>query len=147
MNLFNTLSTYRISTSILLVFVLLFIVPSCSRKIEFETSSVVPAARGTVKVKSDDNKNNAIKIELINLAEPERLDPPHKLYMVWMTTDQGVTKNLGQIKTSTHTFSKTLKASFEAVTTFVPSKIFITAEDNANVETPGWPIVLSTNKF
>lgn len=147
MNLFSNFATHKISVTFILAMATLFIVPSCSRKIEFETSSVVPAARGTVKVKSDDNKNNAVKIELINLAEPERLDPPRQMYMVWMTTDQGSTKNLGQIKTSTHTFSKTLKASFEAVTTFNPTKIFITAEDNANVETPGWPVVLTTGKF
>ena len=147
MNLFSTMSTYKTSVTFILALATLLLAPSCNRKIQFETSSIVPAARGTVKVKSDDNKNNAIKIDLINLAEPERLDPPRQMYMVWMTTDQGSTKNLGQIKTSTHTFSKTLKASFEAVTTFQPTKIFITAEDNANVETPGWPVVLTTSKF
>lgn len=147
MNLVKKNCTHKISMTFILALTLLLIAPSCSRKIEFENSNVVPAARGTVKVKTDDNKNNAIKIELLNLAEPERLDPPRQMYMVWMTTDQGSTKNLGQIKTSTHTFSKTLKASFEAVTTFKPTKIFITAEDNANVESPGWPVVLTTSKF
>ena len=120
---------------------------ACSPKINFLTSSVVPAARGTVTVKTDDNKNHKISIEIINLAEPERLQPPKKMYMVWMTTDQDITKNLGQIKTSSGKLSSTLKASFETVTTFKPVKIFITAEEDSNVQSPGWEIVLSTDKF
>jgi hypothetical protein len=67
--------------------------------------------------------------------------------MVWMTTDQDITKNLGQIKTSSGKLSSTLKASFETVTTFKPVKIFITAEEDSNVQSPGWEIVLSTDKF
>jgi hypothetical protein len=56
----------------------LILISSCTQKISFLTSSVVPAARGTVKVKMDDNKNHTIQIALVNLAEPERLSPPKK---------------------------------------------------------------------
>ncbi len=126
---------------------LMFSFMSCTKKLEFLTSSVVPAARGTVKVKTDSNKNHVIKLDIVNLAEPERLQPAKQLYMVWMMTDQNVTKNLGQIKTSSGTFSKTLKASFETVTTFKPIKIFITAENDPNIQSPGWDIVLTTAQF
>ncbi len=120
---------------------------SCSRKIAFLPSSVVPAAQGTVTVKTDDNKNYAVQIEIFNLAEPQRLQPPKQLYIVWMLTDQDMTKNIGQIKTSSGTFSKGLKASFESVTSFRPVKIFITAEDDPNVQNPSWEVVLTTNQF
>jgi hypothetical protein len=134
----------QIMSSILLV---MWVASSCTPKLTFLTSTVVPAARGTVKVKMDDNKNHSIDIALTNLAEPERLNPPKKLYMVWMETDQGVVKNLGQIITDSGTFSKTLKANFKAVTTFTPVKVFITAEDDVNTETPSWVVVLTTAKF
>ena len=125
----------------------LILISSCTQKISFLTSSVVPAARGTVKVKMDDNKNHTIQIALVNLAEPERLSPPKKMYMVWMETDQGETKNIGRIMTDSGTFSKTLKADFKTVTSFTPVKIFITAEEDANVQSPGWEVILTTAKF
>ncbi len=124
-----------------------FLISSCTQKISFLTSSVVPAARGTVKVKVDDNKNHTIEIALINLAEPERLSPAKEMYMVWMETDQGLTKNIGQIMTDNGTFSKTLKADFKAVSSYTPVKIFITAENDANAQSPGWEVILTTARF
>jgi len=120
---------------------------SCSKKMDFKTSEAVPAARGTITVKTDKNKNHAIKINITNLAEPERLQPAKKLYMVWIETDQNITKNIGQIKTSSGTFSKTLKATFETVTTFNPKRVFITAENDANVQTPNWEVILTSETF
>lgn len=140
-------SVMKTALSGILIIMMLFSISSCAKKWEFLTSTVVPAARGTVKVKTDSNKNHVIKLDITNLAEPERLQTPKKLYMVWMLTDQDVTKNLGQIKTSSGTFSKTLKASFETVSTFMPVKIFITAEDDPNIQYPGWEIVLTTDRF
>ncbi|MBK7805154.1 MAG: hypothetical protein IPJ51_02465 [Saprospiraceae bacterium] len=125
----------------------LILISSCTQKISFLTSSIVPAARGTVKVKMDENKNHTIQIALVNLAEPERLSPPKKMYMVWMETDQGEIKNIGRIMTDSGTFSKTLKADFKTVTSFTPVKIFITAEEDANIQSPGWEVILTTAKF
>lgn len=130
-----------------LMLVVILVASSCSNKISFLTSTVVPAARGTVKIKNDSNKNHTINIALLNLAEPERLNPAKKMYMVWMETDQGATKNIGQIMTDNGTFSKTLKADFKTVTSFTPVKIFITAENDANVQSPSWEIILTTAKF
>jgi hypothetical protein len=113
----------------------------------FLSSGVVPAARGDVKVKKDKNQNYAIDVKITNLAEPDRLQPPKQLYMLWMITDQNVTKNLGQIETSDGTFSKTLKASFRTVTTFKPLKVFITAENDPNVQFPDRTTVLTTGQF
>lgn len=126
---------------------LIFSASSCTTKMAFLTSSVVPAAQGTVKVKTDSNKNHNIQIDIFNLAEPARLQPPKQMYIVWMLTDQDITKNIGQIKTSSGALSKGLKATFQTVTSFKPIKIFITAEDDPNVQIPGWEVVLSTDQF
>jgi hypothetical protein len=120
---------------------------SCSKKVPFQTSSVVPAARGDVKVKKGDNNNYLIQIELANLAEPDRLQPLHKVYVVWMKTQSNKTKNIGQIKTSSGLLSDQLTSSFETITPFKPSKIFITAEDAANIQYPQSEVVLSTSNF
>lgn len=128
-----------------IVLVLSFV--SCSKNVAFQISSAVPAAQGNVTVKKDNNKNYLIKIKISNLAEVNRLEPSRNFYVVWMETDEAVIKNIGQIKSDSGFMSSKLKASFETVTSFKPEKIFITAEDNADITTPGTQLILSTNKF
>lgn len=113
-----------------------------AQKIPFVQSSVVPAAEGYVKINTDRNKNNIIKISIKNLAKIERLDPNMKTYVVWMITDRETTINIGRINSS-----KKLNVDFEAVSSFKPIKIFITAEEDENTKVPGEKIVLSTNNF
>jgi len=87
---------------------------SCSKKITFLNSTIVPAAEGIVKVKKDNNNNYLIQIHLSNLAEIERLQPPQNAYVVWMVTEEG-TMNVGQIDSSKTTLSKKLRASFKSM--------------------------------
>ena len=125
----------------------LFFFSSCARKISFQTSSVVPAARGDVKVKKDNNNNYSIQVSLNNLAEPKRLEPSKNTYVVWMETSDNVTKNIGQINSSTGFLSNKLKASFETVSSTKPTKIFLTAEDDAGIQYPGTQVIMTTNDF
>lgn len=120
---------------------------SCSKKIAFLTSSVVPAARGTVKIKKDNNNNYDINIDLFNLAESKRLEPPKQAYVIWMETSENLMKNIGQINSSTGFLSQKLKANFNTVSSAKPVRIFITAEDDAAVQYPGMQVVLSTDRF
>jgi hypothetical protein len=130
-----------------LTLIIAFSLSACTKKIAFLTSSVVPAARGYVYIKTDKNKDIVIDVHLSELAEVQRLQPARQTYVVWMLTDHDITKNIGQIKSSTGMMSKQLKASFETVSSFNPVKIFITAEDNADIQYPGSQIVLETDKF
>ena len=132
---------------IILLLLLLLSLASCSKKINFLTSPVVPAARGYVKINNDKNKNYVIQIQLLELAEVQRLQPSKQTYVIWMVTEEDVSKNMGQIKSSSGMLSKQLKASFESVSPFKPTKIFITAEDDPSIQFPGTQVVLSTDKF
>ncbi len=120
---------------------------ACTKKVAFQSSAVVPAARGDVKVTRDKNNNYVIKIQLDNLAEVKRLQTAKDVYLVWMTTDQDSTKNIGQLVSKTGFMSNKLNASFETVSPFKPKRIFITAETNPNAQIPGDQIVLSTTQF
>ena len=121
---------------------MLFSFTACTKKVMFLTSSVVPAAEGYVRINKDHNNNNVIQIHIKNLAEIERLDPAMKTYVVWMVTDREKTINIGRINSS-----NSLNVSFEAVSSFQPTKIFITAEENESTQVPSEKIVLSTDKF
>ncbi|MDZ7738233.1 MAG: hypothetical protein U5K32_03990 [Bacteroidales bacterium] len=132
--------------SILMLSMMSF-VTSCAQKIGFLNSSVVPAAKGTVTVKQDNNNNYVIKVEIEDLAEVERLESTRQTYVVWMESDRGNSENLGQLKSSKSIFSKQKTASLETVSSFKPVRIFVTAENGINVRLPGRPIILTTDIF
>ena len=125
---------------------IMFAITSCAQKIRFVNSSVVPAAEGTVKIKKDNNKNYSISIDVIHLADPKRLSPAREVYVVWMETDNGMAKNIGQIKSSSNIISSTLRGSINTVSPIKPTKVFITAEDTADVQSPG-DVILTTSSF
>src|SRR5687768_13662322 len=105
----------------------IIILSACTSKHAFQSSSVVPAARGNVKVKKDGNKNYVIKVDISNLAEVRRLQPAKEAYVIWMVGDEDVTTNIGQIKSGSTMISSKLKASFQTVSSTKPHRIFITA--------------------
>ncbi len=119
---------------------------SCAQKVSFLNSEVVPAAKGSVKVKQDNNKNYVIDVEIEDLAAIERLQSSNETYVVWMETDQGNTENLGQLKSSSSFLSKQNTASLQTVSAFNPVKIFVTAERGIDVRYPS-QVILTTNSF
>ena len=132
--------------SVLIVFLsfTVLIFSACSRKIDFGVSQVVPAADGYVKLSSDKNNNTAITIKINHLAPAERLTPPGKVYVVWMTTEHNGVRNIGQLKNAQLLFSRALRAELKTVTPFKPTDFFITAEESASVTSPGSEAVLKT---
>ncbi|HSN47412.1 MAG TPA: hypothetical protein VLR29_01495 [Flavobacterium sp.] len=126
---------------------LYFSLTSCSKKVAFLSSSIVPAASGRVTFKKDSNKNYVVKVKIDNLAESKNLQPSKNSYVVWMETDEAIVKNIGQIKSDNQFISSKLKASLETVTAIKPTKIFITAEDDADTQYPGNQFILETKRF
>ncbi len=136
----------KVFSGIFLIF-FFFSLNACAKKNRFLTSSTVPAARGYVKITMDKNKNFDIRLKLSGLAEVQRLQPAKQGYVVWMVTQENVTKNIGRLISSTSLFSKALKASFESVSSLKPIKIFITAEEDINIQYPAGMNILTTNQF
>lgn len=126
------------------VIILMLSTGSCVEKRMFSSSSVVPAATGSIKIKRDKNQNYNIEIEIVDLASADMLQPPRETYVVWMDSEENTTRNIGQLKSSTSVFSKRLKASMETVSTTRPRRIFITAENDANARNPNSEVVLTT---
>jgi hypothetical protein len=120
---------------------------SCARKLIFYTSTVVPSAQGSVKIKKDKNENYSISVNMLNLTDPERLQPAKRTYVVWMESRRNGVKNLGQLRSSSGLFSSKLKASLNTVTSFQPSGFFVTAEDYADTQYPGPIVVLRTEQY
>ena len=118
-----------------------------AKKVGFLSSSVVPAARGYIKLERDINENYIIQVRISNLAEVNRLQPSKQAYIVWMITDREKTVNIGQINSSTTFLSTKLKASFMKISSTKPIKIFITAEEDATTQIPNKQVILTTDRF
>jgi len=146
MNTYTQKKTKNI-LSIVIIFFLVLSLAACSKKISFQTSSLVPAAEGSVKVKKDNNNNYSIDLNVIRLADPKRLDPPKSTYVVWIETADNGSKNIGSLNTSSSMFSNTLKSSLKTVSAFKPVSLYITAEDIADIQYPGTQLVLKTDRF
>ena len=142
----TTLNTRTLFLAMLAIMILVSF-DSYAKKFSFLSSAVVPAARGSVNVKRDNNKNYIIQVQVSNLAEVNRLQPSKHAYVIWMITDQEITKNIGQLNSSTTFLSTKLKASYETASSSKPIKIFITAEDDAGTQSPGEQLILSTDRF
>lgn len=113
---------------------------SCTKKIPFLTSAVVPAAEGWVKVKEDRNKNYTIELNVTRLADPQRLTPPKSIYVVWIDTQQSGQQMIGQLR-----MSKSLNSSLKTMTPHKPIGIFITAEDDINIKYPNSQVIMRTD--
>lgn len=118
------------------------LVSSCSQKIVFPTSNVVPAAEVVLEIEENDNNNFEIELEVDNLARPDRLNPPRNTYVVWMVTERNGTINIGNLNVSNNNSS-----SLETQTPFKPIRIYITAEESQNVEIPSTQVVLDSDEF
>jgi hypothetical protein len=141
----TTIDKVRLRTILALIFALS--ISSCSKTIRFNNSVVVPGADGKVTLSKDDNKNNRIEMTVTNLADPSRLSPAKKTYVVWMQTKNDGVKNIGQLVSETGYFSSARKATLNSVTPFQPLSFFVTAEDDASIQNPGTQTVLTTREF
>lgn len=126
------------------LFVVALTLSACANKMTFQDSSVVPAASGAVKVKKDKNKNYVITVNVMNLAEPKKLSPSRDVYVVWMESDRNLVKKLGQISVNTGMFNKSLSGQMSATETSQPTRIFITAENDAQTMNPSTETILTT---
>ena len=131
----------------LIILLVALMLGGCSRKATFMQSSVVPAAEGSVTVKKDNNQNYNIDIEINHLAEVEKVFTRRHVYIVWMETEEGDTKKLGQLISSKKFFSSQRKASLETVSTHKPVRVFVTAEKNQKTMYAEGKVILSTGNF
>lgn len=120
---------------------------ACSTKVTFPVSNVVPAAEPSASVNKNKEGAYEVKVDINNLARPERLSPPKKHYIVWVEAPGQGTIMLGEIANNSGIFSNKGKASFEAETMYPPSLILITAENSMDITYPGSHVVLKSRSF
>jgi hypothetical protein len=110
---------------------LILLLSSCGSTTKFPTSNITPAAEIVAKTKTDKNNNTVIEVIAKNLASADRLSPPKNNYVVWITTDDNGTKNIGQLNIKNGS-----KAVLKTSTPFTVKDIYITAEESGSISYP-----------
>lgn len=109
---------------LLAITAIIALMTSCADTYKFPISEVTPAADITAEIKKDGKPNYLVTLEANNLAAPERLEPPMKIYVIWAVSKAGVVRNVGHF-TQENAEKSTYKASFP----YQPVEVFITAEN------------------
>lgn len=144
----NMNSNYSlIKASLPFLLMVLLVVSSCSPKINFPVSRVVPAAEPKASVNKNKEGEYVVKVNVNNLALPERLSPPKRNYVVWVNTEAQGVRKIGELKNRRGMLSNTGKASFEGSIMEKPTQIIVTAENNADVQFTGDHTVLKSDVF
>jgi hypothetical protein len=136
-------SASRISLHQILIYVLLGTgLTACgtrSVRFPFEASSITPAATGEVVATPDRNGNTRLKIDVENLAPPDRVMPGATVYVVWATGlyPGAIPRNLGALRVD-----KDLRGTLQSATPLQSFDLTITAEELARAAEPGGTEVL-----
>jgi hypothetical protein len=101
------------------------------------------AAQGSLRVKSSDNGNSRLRLELKHLAQPEKVSPNASAFVAWAVPQNspGVSaQNVGTFRVNSE-----LEGSLETVTPHKEFELFITAEPKGDVGVPTGRKLLWTN--
>ena len=129
------------SLRIIMVIGLMHIMWSCADKAVFQTSRITPAATGKVVSKEGKNGNFSIEIEVQHLADPGKLKPSRKYYVVWNRCKEGKI-NIGKLS-----LDKELNGSLKTESAYKVRRILISAEDDDKASKPGKQLVLKSAKL
>lgn len=111
-----------------------------AKKVSMTPAKEVPAAHGTVSVKTGKNGNTEVAVTTKALAQPSALTPPAETYVVWFQPPDQSPKNMGALRVD-----NSLKGKLDTVAPYRQFKVFITAEKQQNVESPHGMHVLSAD--
>jgi hypothetical protein len=111
-----------------------------SKKIDLMAGHETPGAHGTVSAKVGPNKNTKLDVKVYSLAQPNSLTPPENTYVLWVQPPGENPKNQGQL-----IVDKNENAQLHTEVPYKRFKVFITAEQNPQVQMPTGPQVLSAD--
>ena len=109
--------------------------------VTMNVSADIPAAQGKVKFDKTDDGNVAVNLSVKYLADPQKLQPPAALYVVWVSSDKdSPAQNIGALKVDHDREGK-----IKTVTPLHAFQLFVTAEANGQIQTPAGTKLLWTD--
>ena len=100
----------------------------------------IPVAQGKVKFDKTNDGNVSVNLSVKYLADPQKLQPPAVIYVVWVSSDKdSPAQNIGAIKVD-----KDREGSLKSVTPLHAFQLFVTVEANGQIQAPVGPRLLWT---
>lgn len=100
----------------------------------------IPAAQAKVKFDKTNDGNISVNLAVKYLADPQKLQPPAAIYVVWVSSDKdSPAQNIGALKVD-----KDREGTLKSVTPLHAFQLFVTAEANGQIQTPAGPKLLWT---
>ncbi|MGB7435953.1 MAG: hypothetical protein WBR26_03170 [Candidatus Acidiferrum sp.] len=131
---------YAAAVPALLAMILLWPFGGGGTKVQMMAGTVTPGAQGTIIVHNGTNNNARLELKVKALANPNALTPAENVYVVWVQPPDQPAQNQGQLKVN-----KNEEGALSFETSYQRFEVFITAEQNAQVQTPQGPQVLSAD--
>jgi len=112
----------------------------CAKRVQFRSFAAARSGAADARVELTYNRNDAITVKLANVPDPSELNDKFTRYVLWAATpDRQHIINTGQLRVEQH------RAELRTLTPLRRFVLFITAEPNGDVMTPG-PDVLFESK-
>jgi hypothetical protein len=107
-----------------------------------DTASIVPAAKGEVKVANEKDGNTKVKVEVEHLAPAplvSDVEVPGSTYVVWIKPTNGPAQNVGVLDVG-----KDRKGKLDTKTPYKEFRVYVTLERSPAVTFPRGERVLDT---
>ena len=107
--------------------------PACASRYKADAEAPTYAAQAKIRVTVNKTGIRQVRVEMIHLAPPARIDPANKVYMVWIAVPgQGVTK-AGYLDYS----ERRRRGVLVATTPHPKFEVIVTIEANPSASEPG----------
>lgn len=134
-------SSRRFHSAVPLLFAFAFIWPfGGGHQVRMMAGTATPGAQATITVKTSNNRNTELDVKARNLAGPSSLSPAENVYVVWIEPPGQPAQNEGQLRVGHNE-----QGELHTETPYKRFQVFITAEQNAQVQMPTGPRVLSAD--
>ncbi|MBI3895815.1 MAG: hypothetical protein HY313_07765 [Acidobacteria bacterium] len=126
-----------------LAFLLILLSSGCAKRIRFDTLPQAHGGKAAARVALTYDRNNTLEVELENVPPPSTLNPLYTRYVLWVATpDRQYMVNIGQLRVD-----EKKKAEIKTLTPLRDFILFITAEPQGDVKTPGPDVVFKTSEI
>jgi hypothetical protein len=118
--------------------VLLVASPGCASRYKVDAEAPTYAAQAKIAVKVNKTGVRTLRLEMIHLAPPKKIDMANKGYMVWIAVPGQATTKVGLLKYN----ERRRRGLLVATTPHAKFEVIVTIEQNSSVTTPGPKVIL-----
>lgn len=117
---------------------LLVISPGCAARYKVDAEAPTYAAQAKLSVKVNKTGVRTLRVEMIHLAPPKKIDPANIGYMVWIAVPGQPTTKVGRLKYN----ERRRRGLLVGTTPHAKFEVIVTIEQNPSVTTPGPKVIV-----